>query len=70
MGWKYSNFGLGLNKRVGLTDVFYASILSSSSKRIFRIFIFNQTEMGKRFVRFWVLVPLRLMVQWNQYFPT
>ena len=27
-------------------------------------------EMGKSFVRFWVLVPLRLMVQWNQYFAT
>ena len=66
MGWKYSNFGLGLNKRVDLTDVFYASILSSSSKRIFRSFFFKKRrdrEMGKSFVRFWVLVPLRIMVQ-------
>ena len=66
MGWKYSNFGLGLNKRVGLTDVFYASILSSSSKMIFKSFFLKKRrdrEMGKSFVRFWVLVPLRLMVQ-------
>ena len=45
---------------------FYASILSSSSKRIFRSSFFEKRrdrEMGKSFVRFWVLVPLRLMVQ-------